>query len=105
MEHDEKIRNGLAAGAEKLDAAELHAPDFQFFKGMVEKQQAAVRRAQKRQLALFAAVAALILSAVVVFTGSYPAFILILQAAAVAGSLAGLAVFFVKSRWLKAGAN
>jgi hypothetical protein len=105
MEHDEKLRDDLAASAAKLDASEPQVPDFRFFKNMVDKQQAAARRAQRRQLALFVVVAALIVSAVIVFTGSYPAFIIALQAAAVAGSIVGLAVFFARGRRLKAEAG
>jgi hypothetical protein len=98
MEYDEKTGKQLAASAAKLDSADPQIPDFQFFKSMVEKQRAAARRAQKRQLALFVVVAVLTVSAVIALTGSYPAFIIALQAAAVAGSAAGLAVFFLKSR-------
>lgn len=104
MERDDGIREKLAASAGKLDAAKPQVPGFQYFKGMVEKQRAAARRSQRRQFALFVAVAALIVSAIVVCTGSYPALIVALQGAAAAGSLVALAVFYIKNRVHRAGA-
>jgi hypothetical protein len=105
MDEEKRLREALAKSAEKLGAVEPPARDFRFFRELVERQQAAARRVQRRQLALFTAVAALLVSAIIVFMGSYPVFILALQCAAVAGAIAGLAVFFARSRKLKAGAD
>lgn len=98
MGHDEKVGEELAASAAKLDAAGLDVPDFQFFKSIVEKQQTIMRRSQRRQLALFTAVAAMLVSALIVGMGWSLAFVIALQGAAVAGAIAGLTVFFLRSR-------
>lgn len=105
MNEDERIREELSKSASKIDGATPHTPDFQFFRDMVERQQATVRRSQRRQLALFVLVAAALVSAVILCMGAFGFFFLALQGAAVAGSIAGLAVFIIRSRRLKAGAN
>lgn len=100
---EEQIKAALERSAKKLDGVDVAVPDFIYFKNMVNKQQAAVRRAQKRQLALFVVVAVVILSAVICLTGISGAFLLALQGAAFAGGIAGLAVFAARTRRLKEG--
>lgn len=101
--NDERVEQALREGAAKLDAAEVRTPDFMVFKALAEKQLAVVRRAQRRQLILFAAVAALLVSALLLCMGKSLVFIIALQAAAVAGAVVGLAVTFVRGKKLKAG--
>jgi Flp pilus assembly protein TadB len=102
-QEDEEIKTALAQSAEKIDGVEVATPDFMFFKDMVKKQQAAARRAQKRQLALFVVVAAFLLSVLIFLTGMSEVFFIALQAAAFAGAVFGLVVFFTRARRLKEG--
>jgi hypothetical protein len=102
---EERMRKALDESAGKIDGIVPPAHDFLFFKDMVEKQQAIARRAQKRQLMLFVAVAAVLVSALIACMGQFMVFIIALQGAAVMGAITGLAVFFIRNRKLKAGAN
>jgi len=99
----ERIEQALKDSAAELDAAQVTTPDFMVFKTLAEKQLSAIRRAQRRQFALFAAVAALLVSALLLCMGESLVFVIALQAAAVGGAIVGLAVTFIRSRKLKAG--
>lgn len=93
---DEQIKAALAQSVEKINGAAVPTPDFMFFRKMVDREQENIRRAQRRQFALFAVVAACILSAVVFLAGISEVFFITLQAVALAGTVVGLVVFFAR---------
>ena len=68
---------------------------------MVDRQQADIRRVQKRQLMLFVIVAALLVSAIILCMGLFTMFLIALQGMAFTGTVAGLIVYFAKTRRLK----
>ena len=99
------LEDALLKSAVKINEADPSTPDFQFFKSMVEEQQAMMLRSQKRQLLLFTAVAAVLVSALILFTGRFEAFFIALQGAAATGAITGVAVFIMRNRTTKAGAR
>lgn len=100
---DERLAEELADRIPKLDETEAQTPDFAYFRDLVHKQQAAVRRAQRRQLALFVAVAAALVSAIILCMGRSEVFLYAFQGAAVAAAAAVLSVSFIRARRLKEG--
>lgn len=97
MKHeDEALKEELEKSIQKLEDAEVPTPEFKYFKDMVDKQQAAVRKAQKRQLALFSIVAAALISAIILLMGKFEVLFIVLQGAAFIGSIAGLSVFYAR---------
>jgi hypothetical protein len=93
---DKALAERLAESATKLDGVEAGDPGFQFFRDMVDKQQKALRRTQRRQLALFTVVAAVLVSALIFCMGNFQLLFFVLQGAALMGAVAGLAFFFIK---------
>lgn len=93
---DEKFEHELENSFIQLDNIEIPTPDFKFFKDMVDKQQAAARRAQKRQLGLFIAVAAVLMSAIIFFIGQSEMLFVAMQGAAVLAAVACLSVFYAR---------
>lgn len=93
---DRQLADKLADSAEKLNGIDAPSPDFQYFKALVDRQQEALRQAQRRQLALFIVVAAVLVSALMVCLGRFEILFIALQTAAFMGAVAGLAFFFIR---------
>jgi hypothetical protein len=102
---NEQMKIKFTQSAVKLDAVEPPTPDFLFFKDMVGKQQAALRCAQKLQFALFTAVAAMLMAALIVCLGRFLFFVVALQGLAIAIAAGALAAFFLRNRRQHAGAR
>lgn len=94
-EHED-IGEKLTGSAQKLDGANVPAPAFQYFKDLVDREQARARRSQRRQLALFVAVALALVAGLLFCMGSYQVVFIALQGAAALGAAAGLAWFFLR---------
>lgn len=104
MNQDEQlIEQELANRFDILDDFEITPPSFAYFRQMVEKQQAALRCAQRIQLALFTVVAAALVAGLTFCTGRFELFFFALQALGFIGAIAGMAVYFVQSKRLKEG--
>jgi len=98
MDKEQEVLQKLSQSAGALDEVQPPTPEFAHFKALVDRQQALVRRAQRIQLALFAAVALALVSSVVLLSGRFEAFFVALQAAALSGAIIGLALFSRKTR-------
>lgn len=99
MAHDEKsIVEELEKAAAKLDGIEAPTPDFTYFKALADRQQSRRKRAERVQLALFAVVAVMLVSAIILLAGLSVTYFLFLQGAVLTGTAAGLAVFSFKAR-------
>jgi hypothetical protein len=103
MKPENEITGELEKSADILDDIEIKTPDFLFFKDMVQKQQEIVRCAQQRQLMLFIIVAAVLVSGIILCMGRFTVLFFAVQALAFSGAIAGLAVFFSRTRRLKDG--
>jgi hypothetical protein len=93
---DGKLEEALRRGAEKLDGVDAPTPGFAWFKGLVDRGQARLRRAQRRQLVLFVAVALALVAGLIFCLGNYQAVFFALQGAAVLGAVTGLIWFFAR---------
>ena len=103
MKDDRNIAELMKRAAKKLDEVETPTPDFAYFKELAEREMAAVRRSQLRQFALFVAVALALVAGLLFCLGSFQTVFFVLQGVAVAGAVAGLAVFFTRSARPKEG--
>lgn len=103
MKDDQNTGELLKRAAEKLDGVDVPTPGFAYFKELAEREMTTVRRKQRRQFALFVAVAMALVAALLFCLGSYQIVFFVLQGAAVAGAAAGLAVFFTRSSRMKEG--
>lgn len=103
IHYEEKLTEELAQRAVLLDEMDVPRPGFLQIKQMVERQQAAVRRAQRRQLALFILVAGLVVSAVLYCLGNLQTVFFAVQGGAMAVAITTLCVSFARSSRLKVG--
>ena len=95
---DRELVQKIEESIEKLNAVDGTTPDFVYFKTLVDRQQAVVRRRQRIQLMLFVAVALALVSAVILLSGHVEVFFIVLQAAAIGGTIIGLTVSRLVSR-------
>lgn len=106
MEYKDKdISQSLNAKVEAIDGIEPPTPEFGYFKAMVDRQQAIIRRAQRIQLVLFIAVAFALVSALILMAGQYQVLFLALQGAAFTGTVMGLVLYSLKTRRQTGGAH
>lgn len=103
MNEEQKLTEELQQRAALLDEIEVPRPDFLQIKQMVERQQAAVRRAQMRQLMLFILVAGLVVSGVLYCLGNLRMVFFAVQGAAIVVAILTLCVSFVRAPRVKAG--
>ena len=103
MNEEQKLTQELAQRAGLLDAMEVAAPDLLQIRQMVQRQQAAAHRTQRRQLVLFVLVAGLVVFGVLYCLGNLRGVFFALQAAALAGAILTLAVVFLRTARTKAG--
>lgn len=93
---DGTIEEKLRHNAKRLDGIGAPTPDFRYFKEIVDREQGKVRRAQKRQLALFVGVALVLVTGLIFCMGNYQAVFIALQGAALTGAVASLIWFFAR---------
>ncbi len=105
MDQDQELLQKLNKGAKNLDQIEVATPEFAHFKALVDRQQALIRRTQRIQLILFIVVALALVSGLVLLSGRFEAFFVLIQAAAFGGAIVGLSFAYVRARRQAQGAH
>lgn len=97
MEHDDReLLKDIEESVGKLDGIEPAVPEFMYFKKLVEREQCRQKRSQRRQLALFITVAAVLVSGLILAMGRFEVILFALQGAALAVAAISLIVAFAR---------